>query len=190
MTIPWQSLFGVEAVTTDPKGEVHMKQDVQYVGSRQEKEFTNFSWYITGFTDGEGCFSISFNRRAKLLTGIEVRPSFSVAQNKRSLEVIKEIYTYFGCGAIRFSKRDQMYKYEVRSINDLITQIIPHFQKYPLKSAKAKDFEIFARVCLLISQSKHLNIDHLTDIINESYLMNESGQRRNTKEELLKILTR
>ena len=167
-----------------------MKQDVQYVGSRSKKESTDFSWYITGFTDGEGCFSISFNRRAKLKTGIEVRPSFCLAQNKRSLEVLKEIHTYFGCGAIRFSKRDQMYKYEVRSIGDLIKRVIPHFQKFPLITNKRRDFEIFARICELIYQSHHLNAEYLEQIIQQSYLMNETGLRRMTQEELLKILTR
>ena len=167
-----------------------MKQDVQYVGSRPKKEFTDFSWYITGFADGEGCFSISFNRRAKLKTGIEVRPSFCLAQNKRSLQVLKDIHAYFGCGAIRFSKRDQMYKYEVRSIGDLRTRIIPHFQKYPLRTIKARDFEIFTEVCDLIFQSHHLNVVNLENIIRQSYLMNESGSRRNTQEELLKILAR
>jgi hypothetical protein len=180
----------MEAVTTDPKGEVHMKQNVQYVGSRPKKEFTEFSWYITGFADGEGCFSVSFNRRAKLKTGIEVRPSFSIAQNKRSLQVLKDIHTYFGCGAIRFSKRDQMYRYEVRSIGDLEKRIIPHFKKYPLRTSKARDFKIFTEVCELIHQSKHLNHDYLEQIIQKSYLMNESGTRRNTQEDLLKILAR
>ena len=167
-----------------------MKQNVQYVGSRSKKESMDFSWYITGFADGEGCFSISFNRRAKLKTGIEVRPSFSIAQNKRSLQVLKDIHTYFGCGAIRFSKRDQMYKYEVRSIGDLRKRIIPHFQKYPLRTSKARDFEIFVEVCDLIFKSYHLNSEYLGSIIQKSYLMNEASLRRNTQEELLKILAR
>ena len=167
-----------------------MQQDVRYVGSRSKREFMDFSWYVTGFADGEGCFSVSFNHRAKLKTGIEVRPSFCIAQNKRSLQVLKDIHAYFGCGAIRFSKRDQMYKYEVRSIKDLTLRIIPHFQKFPLRTSKANDFEIFAKVCLLISQSRHLNLQYLGQIIHESYLMNESGVRRSTKEELLKILAR
>jgi hypothetical protein len=121
-----------EAVTTDPKGEVHMQQDVQYVGSHPKSESMKFAWYVTGFTDGEGCFSISFTQRAKMRTGIEVRPSFCIGQNKRSLQVLKDVHTYFGCGAIRFSKRDQLYKYEVRSVKDLQQRIIPHFKKYPL----------------------------------------------------------
>jgi len=47
--------------------------------------------YITGFVDGEGCFAVSFSRRAKFKLGIEVRPSFSISQNKRSLNVLGEI---------------------------------------------------------------------------------------------------
>ena len=167
-----------------------MKQNVQHVGSRTKKESMDFSWYITGFTDGEGCFSISFNRRAKLKTGIEIRPSFSIGQNKRNLEVLKDIHAYFGCGAIRFSKADQLYKYEVRSIGDLMKRIIPHFQKFPLQTSKRRDFEIFANVCELIYQSKHLNVKYLEQIIQRSYLMNESGKRKYTYEELLKILAR
>lgn len=167
-----------------------MKQDVQYVGSHPKSESMEFSWYVTGLTDGEGCFSISFNRRAKLKTGLEVRPSFVLAQNKRNLQVLKLLHTYFGCGAIRFSKHDQMYKYEVRSIGDLRARIIPHFQKYPLKTSKARDFQIFAEVCELISSSHHLNADYLEHIIQKSYLMNDAGSRKYTQEDLLKILVR
>ena len=167
-----------------------MNKDVQHVGSRHKSESMDFSWYITGFTDGEGCFSISFNRRAKLKTGIEVRPSFSIGQNKRNLQVLKDIHTYFGCGAIRFSKADQLYKYEVRSVGDLMKHVIPHFQKFPLKTSKQLDFEIFTRVCELIYQSRHLNSEYLEQIITQSYLMNVSGKRKYTSEELLKILAR
>lgn len=167
-----------------------MKHNVQNVGSHPNLEFMEFSWYITGFVDGEGCFSISFNKRAKFKTGIEVRPSFCIAQNKRSLQILKDIHNYFGCGAIRFSKNDQMYKYEVRSIKDLQKSIIPHFKKYPLKTSKQNDFIIFAKICELIVSSQHLNSQKLADIIQQSYLMNEAGKRRYTKEQLLKILVR
>ena len=167
-----------------------MTKHVQHVGSRNKKESKGFAWYLTGFADGEGCFSISFKQREKLKSGIEVRPSFSLGQNKRNLQVLKDIHAYFGCGAIRFSKRDQMYKYEVHSIGDIVNCIIPHFQKYPLRTSKALDFEIFSKVCVLIQKSHHLNPVFLEQIIIDSYLMNESGKRRYTKDELLKILAR
>ena len=193
MVIPWQPdtlLINVDgAVTTDPKGEVHMKKNVQDVGSCP-KEMTSmeFAWYITGFVDGEGCFSVSFNKREKMKTGIEVRPSFSIGQNKKSLKVLQEIRNYFGCGAIRFSKKDQTYKYEVRSVSDLRKKIIPHFKKYPLQTIKTNDFHIFEYICDQIASSKHLNKEYLEEIIEKAYQMNESGKRKYAKEDLLRIV--
>ena len=103
-----------------------MKEDdnIQYVGSHLGKNSTDFSWYVTGFADGEGCFCVSFNLRSRFVTGIEVRPSFMIAQNKRSVEVLKEIQAYFGCGGLRFVKSDQTYKFEVRKTQDLMKKVI------------------------------------------------------------------
>jgi hypothetical protein len=166
-----------------------MSKNVQYVGSRLHKTVSlEQAWYITGFVDGEGCFSISFNKRAKMKTGIEIRPSFSIGQNKKSLSILQEIHQYFGCGSIRFSKIDQTYKYEVRSIKDLKSKVLPHFKKYPLKTAKSNDFIVFSNICNQISAMQHLNKDKLSTIILEAYQMNESGKRKYTKDELLKII--
>lgn len=149
-----------------------------------------FASYITGFTDGEGTFSVSFNRRTKLKTGIEVRPSFSLSQHQRNVQILERIKEYFGCGAIRYSKRDKCYKYEVRAINDLIEHIIPHFQQYPLHTTKRADFERFAAICQSVASNKHLNRGSLSVIINDAYRMNESGIRRYHKDELLQLLER
>ncbi len=150
----------------------------------------DFNSYITGFTDGEGCFSVSFSLRKKLSTGIEVRPSFSISQHNRNLYLLKEVRDYFRVGGIRYSKKDGNYKYEVRSVKDLVNNIIPHFEKQPLKTSKSRDFLIFKKVCGLIYTSKHLNRYYLGKIIRMSYKMNESGKRKYKEQELLKLLTR
>ena len=166
-------------------------ENVQHVGSRKPiNESMDDAWYITGFVDGEGCFSVSFTLRNKMRTGIEVRPSFSIGQNKRSLKVLQWIRDYFGCGAIRFSKTDQLYKYEVRSIKDLRLHIIPHFQKFPLRTSKQIDFTNFAWVCGEISASRHLSPIHLRAIVERTMLMNEAGKKRHDMQTLLKVLLR
>ena len=147
-------------------------------------------WYVTGLADGEGCFSISFNFRKKLNCGIEVRPSFSITLNKREIISLKEIREYFKVGGIRFSKKDQCYKYEVRSIKEIYKNIIPHFEKYPLNTSKDKDFKIFKRLCFLIYANQHLSKNVLIKIIQEAYKMNSSGKRKIPKEKLLKQLAR
>jgi len=148
----------------------------------------DFASYISGFADGEGCFSVSFNLRAKLKTGIEVRPSFSIGQNKRSLKLLQEIKQFFGCGSIRFSSRDNCYKYESRDIGELMRKIIPHFEIFPLQSDKVKDFYIFRDICKDIFVAKHLNKEHLKQIIHLAYQMNRSGKRKYMEAELLRVL--
>lgn len=146
--------------------------------------------YITGFIDGEGCFQVSFSLREKMKYGIEVRPSFSVSQHKISKDIILFIQKFFECGGVRFSKKDNNYKFEVRGINDIMRKIIPHFEKYPLMTAKKDEFRRFKEICKLISSNQHLNYDGLTKIINLSPKLNVSGNKKYNRKDLLKIIAR
>ncbi len=120
--------------------------------------------------------------------GIETRPSFSISQNRSNLGVLKEIRRYFGCGAIRYSRSDRTYKYEVRSVRDLVKRIIPHFRRYPLQGSKKRDFELFARICEMVHQNLHMSPRYLREIIELAYQMNPSGKRKYKKEDLLRVL--
>jgi hypothetical protein len=144
----------------------------------------NVSEYISGFVDGEGCFSISFSIRPKLNVGWEVKPSFCVGQNYDRREVLDIMQSYFGCGNMRRDYHDKTLKYEVRSLEELITKILPHFEKFPLYSGKQKDFEKFAKICGLMKNFKHLKISGLKKILDIAYTMNSSGRRRYTKEQI------
>lgn len=144
--------------------------------------------YISGFVDGEGSFLVSFQQRSKMKTGIEVRPSFTVSQHRRSSKVLLELQKYFGCGGIRFNRGDQTYKYEVRSLADLNAKIIPHFEKHPLKTTKSEDFSKFKFICKLMKESKHLSKSGISQIIDVAYTMNNIGARKYTKKLLLKIV--
>ncbi len=145
-------------------------------------------WYITGLTEGEGCFCVSFTKRAKLNVGIETRPSFSLSLNRRDVELIKKVRAFFGCGGIRYSKSDRTFKFEVRNITDLVKKIIPHFEKYPLVGEKQEDFKKFREVCKMVRANLHLSKTHLKQIIELAYQMNASGKRKYTKGDLLSIL--
>ncbi|MBI3397493.1 LAGLIDADG family homing endonuclease [Candidatus Woesebacteria bacterium] len=144
--------------------------------------------YISGYVDGEGSFLVSFSPREKLSTGLEVRPSFSVSQRKDRSEVLNFMKSYFGCGSIRFSKRDQTQKYEVRSLKNLNMVIIPHFKKYRLLSSKFRDFEVFSQICEMMRNGRHQTKNGLIKIINNALIMNKNGSRRYFKEYLLSRL--
>ena len=106
--------------------------------------------YISGYADGEGCFTVSISPRRTLRVGWEVRPSFSVSQNGDRSEVLHALQAYFGCGSIRPDRSDKTLKWETRRLDDLVEKVIPHFEEYPMLSAKRLDFERFAAVCRLV----------------------------------------
>ena len=37
-----------------------------------------YPWWVTGYTDGEGCFSIKFAKRKQIKIGWQVEPSFVI----------------------------------------------------------------------------------------------------------------
>ena len=134
--------------------------------------------YISGYVDGEGCFSVSLSKRSKLRVGWEVKPSFAVGQNYDRREVLDIMHEHFGCGHIRRDWGDKTLKYEVRKAEDLMNKIIPHFRKFPLKSAKQKDFLLFAEICRKMKSSEHRKVRGLRVIVKLAYSMNGSGKRK------------
>lgn len=141
----------------------------------------NIEEYISGYVDGEGCFSISFSRRSKMLIGWETKPSFSVSQNQERAEVLYMIQKKFGCGFIRRDYSDKTLKYEVRSLDDLIKKIVPHFLKHPLLSSKQADFLKFRKICMMMKKEKHKQPEGLKGIMRIAFKMNPGGKRKYTE---------
>ena len=152
-------------------------------GPLVSREF--LSAYISGYADGEGCFTVSISPRATLAVGWEVRPSFSVSQNGDRAEVLHALQAHFGCGSIRPDRSDKTLKWETRKLDDLVGRVIPHFIRYPLLSAKRLDFERFAFVCRCMADGRHRTREGLIQIVSIAREMNPGGRRRYDADELL-----
>ena len=177
-------------VTTESRNTGRNGSDLSshYTPTASLEEVRNIPEYITGYVDGEGCFTVTFNQKAKALLGWELRPSFSVSQNEDRRQVLDIMREYFGCGYIRRDFSDKTVKFEVRDHHDLIEKIIPHFERFPLLSFKQKDFELFKQVCRLVHEQKHLVHEGFIEILHLAYRMNGSGKRKRTKEEIITLL--
>ena len=145
--------------------------------------------WVSGFLQGEGCFSVSFSIQLSRDPKVEVRPSFAVIQPIKSKEILFQVQTFFDCGYIRRSRKDGCYRYEVRSIKDLVDKIIPHVDNYPLLFEKAENFKSFKWICLKIHSNQHKNLESLKEIIELAYSMNLPGSRKHSKDRLLKLVT-
>ena len=128
----------------------------------------NAQW-VVGFVDGEGCFHIGINQNKE----VQVLPEFTVVQHEVDQQVLYALKAYFGCGVVRKNHGTRLC-YRVRGHENLLSKIIPFFEKHPLKTRKHVDFEKFRKVVLLMEKREHLSADGLEKIQQIKETMNST----------------
>jgi hypothetical protein len=152
---------------------------------QQERPSGIPSYYISGFVDGEGCFSVTIQKSKNVKLGVQVIPEFHVSQHQRRVEVLKAIKDKFGCGYIKPNNpnnpKDLTSVYVVRNLADIRNKIVPFFKKYPLYSSKQQDFEKFEKVVAEMIKGEHLKKEGMAKILKLSFSMNDNGRYRKLK---------
>ena len=161
-----------------PIGDNMPSKNALSADNQQER----LDWWIVGFVDGEGTFSVSFNKNSTTSSGYQVFPEFVITQGEKSLSVLESVKKRFQCGKIYINKRkdnhkENLYRFTVRSLNDLQSIIIPFFQKNTLKSAKQNDFRSFVKVLNLMIDRKHLTNKGFNQIKQIAESMNRKQPR-------------
>jgi LAGLIDADG endonuclease len=160
----------------------------------QQERLISLGW-ITGFVDGEGCFSIGLVRqphrenRVGYRTGYQLTHEFAVTQGAKSVQCLEALKEHFGVGAVyantRYDNhRESLYRYVVRKRTDLRDVVIPFFREYRLRTAKQADFEKFAHCVEQMEHGRHLTRAGLADLVEVAATMN----RQKSRTELIRIL--
>ncbi len=168
--------------------------DNSSAAENQQERLIKIGW-ITGFVDGEGCFSIHFVRQAERLgrrgyrTGYQVAHEFAVTQGARSVKCLHLLKRHFGVGQVYLNRRhdnhkEDLYRFSVVRRNDLMNVIIPFFEKYPLRTSKLNDFTKFAECVRLMNLNVHLSPRGVVRIAEITETMNHCKSRT----EMIRIL--
>jgi hypothetical protein len=116
-----------------------------------------FAAYLSGFTDGEGCFQL-------LLTGGRSTPTarFSILLRADDLPILRLIQSFLACGHIDPVNREPQrrtgmnacdsFHFWVERTSDLVGAVIPHFAAHPLLAKKRRDLAIWSEGVALISR--------------------------------------
>lgn len=91
-------------------------------------------WFITGFSDGEGCFTCSVLKSSSYKFGWEVQLSFQIKLHVKDYPLLLRIQHSLGGIGIVSSHQSSCF-YRVRKLSELI-ELIKFFDKYPLVSRK------------------------------------------------------
>lgn len=122
-------------------------------------------YWVTGFTDGEGCFMATLEKIKSSEGKFGVEPCFQIGLHSRDLNLLIQIKSFFGeIGTIYTYNNITVYK--IINIDDILEVIIPHFDKYPLITQKQNDYIIWKKIINLIRDGKHLDEKGLTEILN------------------------
>ena len=57
-------------------------------------------YWVVGFVDGEGCFSVGVFKNKSLRLGYQVQLEFSITQHKRDHDLLLQFIEFFGCGYV------------------------------------------------------------------------------------------
>ena len=168
--------------------------DNSSAADNQQERLIKIGW-ITGFVDGEGCFSIHFVRqperatRKGYRTGFQVAHEFVVTQGAKSVECLHMLKNFFGVGRVYQNRRfdnhkEHLFQFIVAKRSDLLQTIIPFFQEHPLRTSKRNDFVKFVKCMRLMETNEHLTVRGLLEIVEITQTMNHCKPRT----EMIRIL--
>lgn len=144
----------------------------------------NLGWFLVGFTEGEGSFNVSVTKREDYVHRWKVVLSFNISQKEgRILDLVKDLLK---CGTIR-SRKDEVYAFEVRAIDDIREKVIPFFNRFGLFSPeKRKAFGIFREIERAMTKGEHLKIKGIKKILKLRKGMNPTKRKKKyTDQEIL-----
>lgn len=171
------NLFKAQAL----KKKLYSSHSHSYIHSKISKNNSRYSFnnkntfylnpdYITGFVDGEGCFSVSIFKDSRRLTGWQVKPIFSISLHNKDIKLLEAIQRTLNVGKIYKHGTDSM-QYRVSSLGNLQV-IIKHFDEYPLITQKQADYLLFKEAVNLISNKEHLSITGLLKLVGIKATLN------------------
>jgi hypothetical protein len=141
--------------------------------------------WIAGFVDGEGSFNVPIRRGQGRTLPFRVSLSFNVSQvGPAAPELLR---TTFGTGTVR-GRGDGVFYFEVTKPESLVERVFPFFDRFPLRTPKHTDLEVFREITQLVLSGRHLSIDGIEHILRLRGPMNRGGKRRYSDEVIIAAL--
>ena len=87
--------------------------------------------------------------------------------DKKDLPLLYLIQSYFGgIGGIVIDEKRNKASFNVNKLGDFTNKIIPHFDRYPLQSAKQINYYLWEKCILLMVNNEHLTETGLGKILS------------------------
>jgi hypothetical protein len=158
-----------------------------------EQDRDAFGHWLSGFTDGEGCFGIFLCQNLRRLL-FYPKTNFTITLRSDDDKILRTIMSFFQCGYVnaipapskeKFINAKPMSRFSISKIRDLVQIVIPHFEKYQLRAKKAVDFSLWKEAVIL-----HWNVTKLPRPRRKNNASNPRTRWTSEKLDVLKDIIR
>jgi len=150
------------------KGKIILSQ-IDYIKPENGPSLNN-AW-LSGFTDAEGCFSISI----KKTTGFSIR--FILSQKHESnLTFFSKLILLFSAGNIENHYHHDNYSYVIGGLKNCSKLIESnYFEKFNLKTNKYNSYLLWKELYFKLLNKDHLNPIFRVELLKKSQLINKNN---------------
>ena len=125
--------------------------------------------WIAGFVNGDGCFSLKYQKSSTHRLGARCNPCLQVTQHERDRFLLERIVSSLGCGSIHSNSKNGVLNLTVTGLPIITSKIIPFFYSHSLSGAKALDFRDFCQGIKIMNLGGHqtlTGLQQLKDLYN------------------------
>ena len=126
-------------------------------------------WFITGFVDAEGYFSIELAKDSKAKYKYTPRLVFGINLHVKDLPILLSFKDTLGVGTV--STTGKVSRYTVKTFKDLAV-IVNHFKLYPLVSSKYIVFQYWLQAYNIMATKEHFNYEGMRKLATLKNLTN------------------
>jgi len=154
--------------------------------SKLPKKKKELMYYLAGFADGEGCFSVALKKQEGTRFGWVLDPVFHVTQHESNRATLELLVNVLGCGRIiQKPGQESTLQFYVDNRRQLLEKVLPFFREHRLIGKNA-DFEKFARIVEGLEHKEHADKGKFVELAKLAFTMNLAGkQRRHSLEQFL-----
>ena len=123
------------------------------------------TWWVTGYTDAEWTFSIETSVAKTVKMGYTVRIKYQITVHYSDELILYRIKAFFN-NVGKIIRLGNYVTYRVENLLDVVNEIIPHFDKYPVQSTKAISFYLFKASAAIIKNKRHLDLNGYKEMLS------------------------
>ena len=130
--------------------------------------------YISGLIQADGSFFVAREKRSSKSSSIRLRPKLSLTLHLNSIQALHDVNKYFNdAGNIYTSHKKQAAELVISSPQAIMSNVIPHFNNYPLYVGKQAAFLNWSKIVTGLRSNEHKDETKFKELLKLSLALNK-----------------